>query len=40
MGEVTSDLRGPLPLQEALDIARQIAAGLEAAHERGMVHPT
>jgi hypothetical protein len=30
--------RGPIPLREALDLARQIAAGLEAAHERGIVH--
>jgi serine/threonine protein kinase len=29
---------GPLPLEEALDIARQIAAALEAAHEKGIVH--
>jgi serine/threonine protein kinase/Tol biopolymer transport system component len=27
-----------LPLSEALDIARQIAGALEAAHERGIVH--
>jgi len=27
-----------LPLEEALDIARQIAEGLEAAHEAGIVH--
>ena len=27
--------QGPLPLEEALRIARQIAAGLEAAHEKG-----
>jgi eukaryotic-like serine/threonine-protein kinase len=32
------DLRGPLPLEEAIPVARQIAAGLEAAHERGVVH--
>jgi serine/threonine protein kinase len=32
------DLRGPLPLDEALKIARQIAEALEAAHERGIVH--
>ena len=30
--------RGPLPLDEALPIARQIAEALEAAHEQGIVH--
>ena len=30
--------KGPIPLQEALEIARQIAEGLEAAHEMGIVH--
>jgi serine/threonine protein kinase len=30
--------RGPLPLGAALDIARQVAAALQAAHERGIVH--
>jgi len=30
--------RGPIPLDEALRIARQIAAALEAAHERAIVH--
>ena len=29
---------GPLPLDEALQIARQIAEALEAAHERGIIH--
>jgi serine/threonine-protein kinase len=30
--------RGPLPVDEALAIARQIADALEAAHEHGIVH--
>ena len=30
--------KGPLPLDDALTIARQIADALEAAHERGIVH--
>lgn len=30
--------RGPIPLNEALPIAAQIADALEAAHERGIVH--
>ena len=29
---------GPVPIVEALSIARQIAEGLEAAHEQGIVH--
>jgi serine/threonine-protein kinase len=29
---------GPLPVEDALEIARQIAEALEAAHERGIVH--
>src|SRR5438094_880085 len=29
---------GPLPLDEALTIARQIAVALEAAHEQGIIH--
>src|SRR5262245_22471394 len=30
--------KGPLPLEEALRIARQVASALEAAHEQGIVH--
>ena len=30
--------RGPLPVREALEIGGQIAAAIEAAHERGVVH--
>ncbi len=30
--------RGPLPVAEALRIAREIAVGLEAAHENGVIH--
>ena len=30
--------RGPLPVEEAIDVCRQIAEGLEAAHEAGVVH--
>ena len=30
--------RGPIPLDEALPIARQIAEALEEAHEKGIVH--
>ncbi|MEX2016060.1 MAG: protein kinase [Candidatus Hydrogenedentales bacterium] len=39
-GEDLSDRirRGPIPLDEALPIARQIAEALEAAHEAGIVH--
>jgi eukaryotic-like serine/threonine-protein kinase len=29
---------GPIPLDEALEIAKQIGEGLEYAHERGIVH--
>jgi len=29
---------GPLPVQEALSVARQIAEALEAAHEKGIIH--
>ncbi|MEO6461773.1 MAG: protein kinase, partial [Candidatus Eisenbacteria bacterium] len=31
-------LRGPLPVPEAIDVGRQVATALEAAHERGIVH--
>src|SRR5438105_7367533 len=31
-------LRGPQPLDTVLDYARQIAAALEAAHEKGIIH--
>jgi Tol biopolymer transport system component len=30
--------RGPLPMDEALTIGRQIAGALEAAHEKGIIH--
>ena len=30
--------RGAIPVDEALDIARQIAEALEEAHEKGIVH--
>jgi len=29
---------GPIPVDEALTIARQIAEALEAAHEHGIIH--
>jgi Tol biopolymer transport system component len=29
---------GPLPVQDALDIALQVSAALEAAHEQGVIH--
>src|SRR5438128_4826337 len=33
-----SCLQGPLPVETALDYARQIAEALEAAHEKGIIH--
>ena len=36
---LSADLaRGPVPVDEALAIARQIAEALEAAHEHGIIH--
>jgi serine/threonine protein kinase len=32
------NLRGPLPVDRALDYACQVAEGLEAAHEKGIIH--
>jgi serine/threonine-protein kinase len=29
---------GPIPVDEALEVCRQVAAGVEAAHEAGVVH--
>lgn len=39
-GETLADriARGPMPMDEALLIARQIAEALEAAHEQGVIH--
>jgi len=30
--------RGALPVEEAIDVARQVAEALEAAHEQGVIH--
>jgi serine/threonine-protein kinase len=39
-GETLADriARGPLPVDEAIDVFVQIAEGLAAAHERGIIH--
>ncbi len=39
-GETLEDriARGALPVEEALDVCRQIAEGLEAAHDAGVIH--
>ena len=39
-GETLADVldRGPLPVDQAIEYAVQIAAGLEAAHEAGVIH--
>jgi Tol biopolymer transport system component len=39
-GETLADriARGPIPVEEALDIAKHICEALEAAHERGIIH--
>ena len=37
-GSVAAHRPGPIPLDEALPIAKQIADALEAAHEQGIIH--
>ncbi|TMQ68339.1 MAG: serine/threonine protein kinase, partial [Candidatus Eisenbacteria bacterium] len=39
-GETLADrlARGPLPLDEAIEVGRDVARALEAAHESGVVH--
>ncbi len=39
-GETLADRirRGPLPLDESLQLARQVAEALEAAHQKGIIH--
>ncbi len=39
-GETLADriARGPIPVDESLGIAKQIAEAVEAAHEQGVIH--
>src|SRR5262249_14857217 len=39
-GETLADRlkRGPLPIKETLQVSRQIAEALEAAHQKGVIH--
>jgi serine/threonine protein kinase len=39
-GETLGELidRGPLPIHEAIELAGQIASGIEVAHEAGIIH--
>src|SRR5215831_783681 len=39
-GETLADriARGPIPVEEALDMAKNICEALEAAHEKGIIH--
>jgi len=38
LGDVLDRLRGPLPLEQALSIARQILSALDHAHQKGIIH--
>jgi len=37
-GVVLPGVRGPIPIPQALEIARQLSDALDAAHERGIIH--
>jgi len=38
-GQTLAELvKGPVPVEEALEVCRQIAEGVEAAHEKGVIH--